>query len=96
MTPIEALIAFAQAEGRICPMPRRWQELWELLPNRKQIGPRWQPPLPLILAAWSETSDSEKRDRFLQHLKYASDHGAFEIVDRFLKSLPAQDWSYAE
>lgn len=38
-------------EGRVCPIPTRWNELWELLPGRHRVGSGWVPPLPLILGA---------------------------------------------
>ena len=45
------LIAYCRENSRVCPMPQRWNALWELLPNRKRVGGGWEPPLPLILAA---------------------------------------------
>lgn len=38
--------------NRVCPQPVRWQELYEMLPDKKRIGNGWEPALPLILAAW--------------------------------------------
>jgi len=52
MTTLDEIIEFAQAEGRICPVPTRWNELWEMLPDCKRVGFGWEPPLPLTLAAW--------------------------------------------
>jgi hypothetical protein len=53
---VETLIAYCRQDGRVCPQPIRWNELWEMLPNRTRIGSGWMPPLPLILAAWHEAS----------------------------------------
>ena len=46
------LLEFVRTNERVCPQPQRWNELWKMLPNRKRIGNGWDPPLPLILAAW--------------------------------------------
>jgi len=47
-----------------------------LLTNRRGVGVGWEPSLPLILAAWWEASDKDKRTRVHSHLRWASDHGA--------------------
>ncbi|MEI8196095.1 MAG: hypothetical protein WCI73_09320 [Phycisphaerae bacterium] len=90
------LIYYAQSEGRICPMPQLWNEIWEMLPDRRRVGGGWHPPLPLILAAWSETSASEKRQRFAEHLRYAAEHGVMEQVERVVRSLRPDQWAYEE
>lgn len=88
----EALLKFVQSEGRICPLPYRWNDLWEMLPDRTRVGSGWEPPLPLILAAWHHTSAIEKRDRLRLHIKYAAAKGILDVVDRFLRSLPQDQW----
>jgi hypothetical protein len=70
----------------------RWNELWEMLPDRNRKGLGWEPPLPLILAAWWETSALEKRNRFEEHLIYAERKGILEEVAVFLRSLPEDQW----
>jgi len=47
----ESLIAYCRENSRVCPVPQRWNALWELLPDRKRVGGGWEPALPLILAA---------------------------------------------
>ena len=96
MTTLEDILLFAQADKRVCPVPTRWNDLWETLPDRRRIGGGWSPSLPLILAAWWETSDSEKRERFLQHIRYADEHGVLLRVVVFLHSLPPEDWHYSQ
>ena len=44
-----SLIAFCRTNNRVCPMPRNWNALFEMLPNRKRTALGWEPPLPLIL-----------------------------------------------
>lgn len=90
---MDDLLEFVQADGRICPQPRRWDELWRLLPGRKRVGSGWDPPLPLILAAWWSTSPQQKRARLQEHIVYAADHDALEAVNQFLRALPHADWA---
>jgi hypothetical protein len=64
MTALADLMTEASKDGRVCPQPMIWDQLWELLPDRHRVGAGWEPPLPLILAACWEASDSDKRSRF--------------------------------
>ena len=89
---LAALLEYVQADGRICPSAGRWHELWELLPERRQVGAGWIPPLPLILAAWDHTSGLEKLLRLREHIEYAASHGALATVDQFLRAIPREDW----
>ncbi len=93
-TSVEAVIELARAEKRVCPQPQRWNELWQMLPDRRRVGGGWSPSLPLILAAWWETSDAEKQERFFSHIHYAGEHGALDAIHSFLMSLPHDQWHY--
>jgi hypothetical protein len=93
-TPVESLesvVAYCREYDRVCPMPQRWAALWELLPNRVRAGSGWEPPLPLILAAWYETP-MLKMLRLQDHIKWAESHNAMEPVSRFLHALPEDEW----
>jgi hypothetical protein len=92
MTTLEELVAEATKDRRVCPQPMVWNRLWELLPDRRRVGVGWEPPLPLILAAWWEASDGDKRSRFHSHLRWACDHGAVESVANLLISMRLEDW----
>ena len=46
----------------------------------------------LILAAWGEASDSDKRSRFHSHLRWASTHGAIEPIADLLSHMKPEDW----
>lgn len=89
---LDSLIEFVGAEKRICPNPARWQELWDMLPNKQCRGAGWVPPLPLILAAWWDTTAVAKMLRLREHIEFAAAHGALESVDAFLRGLPEDDW----
>jgi len=90
--PLTDLLDYCQSNYRICPKPPEWNRLWEILPNRKRVGAEWQPPAPLILAAWWDTSDDEKQQRFLKHIHWANEHGAIEKIDRYVRSLSENQW----
>lgn len=92
MTTLEELIAEANKGQRVCPQPMIWNQIWELLPGRRRNGVGWEPPLPLILAAWWETSDNEKRSRFHSHLQWACEHGAIEPVASLISAMKPEDW----
>jgi hypothetical protein len=67
-----------------------------MLPGKQRVGFGWKPPLPLILAAWSETSAAEKRVRLSEHLRYAAENGVLTEVETFVRSLAAKEWSYQD
>lgn len=89
---VEGLVAFCRQNGRVCPMPRHWSALWELLPNRVRVGSGWRPALPLILGAWHDTPALLKMLRLEDHVRWAAEHGALEVIARFLRRLEEVDW----
>lgn len=88
----DILIAYCRENARVCPMPQRWSALWELLPNRARVGVGWQPPLPLILGAWDDTPALVKMLRLAEHIEWADRHNGLELVERFLRDLPEDEW----
>jgi hypothetical protein len=91
---VASLLEYVKAEQRVCPMPLRWTELWEMLPGRKRSGSIWEPPPPLILAAWWDTPSFAKAERLAEHINYARDHGVLGDVDRFLRGLTEGEWAH--
>lgn len=89
-------LARLHAQGRICPQPQAWNRLWETLPGRTRQGAGWQPPAPLILAAWAFSSDGEKRARFEQHLAWAEQQGALAQIRALLAALTPAEWHMEE
>lgn len=79
-------------EGRVCPMPMSWADMYKMLPAGS--GPKGPitAPLPLILAAWHDTQPYRKTMRFRMHLDWAAKHGVLEEVCAFLRSLPPDEW----
>ncbi len=91
----EGLIAYCRENSRICPMPQRWNALWELLPDRKRVGGGWEPAPPLILAAWHDTPYLMKMLRVAEHIEWAAEHGALEKVAAFLRGLREDEWFHS-
>lgn len=91
---VQSLVAYSRERQRVCPQPQLWQTLWETLPDRRQIDGRWQPPLPLILAAWHDASDGEKMQRLAEHLEWAEQHGGIVAVAGFLRNLNEEEWRH--
>lgn len=89
---VESLVAYCRENNRVCPLPNLWKRLWEMLPNRVQVEAGWQPPLPLILAAWHDTPAMPKMLRLAKHIEWAAEHGALESVGKFLRELREEDW----
>ena len=76
-----------------CPMPPKWTELsthvCSTVDHAKQ-QPRYPPSL--ILAAWSESSQGEKRERLFEQLLFAYRHGTIGQARDYLMSLDDSDW----
>jgi hypothetical protein len=94
MITIDQVLAVATENKRICPQPQKWQQLYELLPDRKRKGAGWEPSLPLILAAWWDTPAMSKTLRLREHIEWAAAHGVIEQVHAFLRSLPEEEWHH--
>ena len=93
---LQALIDYCQQNGRICPQPSQWQQLYELLPNKRRVGAGWEPSPPLILAAWWDTPLLLKVMRFREHLDWAEKHGALDVVDTYLRGLTEDQWFHGD
>ena len=76
--------------NRICPQPQHWNKLWEVIKSKtdEKIS------MPLILAAWWETSDDEKLERFKHHLKTAERLNVSKEVELYIHSMNENDWHH--
>lgn len=92
-TPEEA-ITEATKNKRVCPQPQKWNELYNLLPNKRSKGNRWEPPPPLILAAWWDTPAMLKMLRLREHIEWASGQGVLDTVYEFLINLKEEEWHH--
>ena len=89
---INDILTYCQQNGRVCPQPQRWQQLYELLPERRQVGAGFVPAAPLILGGWWHSTDHDKRMRLQAHIEWASQHQALERISQFLRALQESDW----
>jgi hypothetical protein len=91
---LQDLLNYVRENRRVCPVPQRWNELWEMLPDRKRVGNGWEPPLPLSLAAWWDTPAMLKMLRLEEHIRYADAHGMLPKVDLYLRGLQEEGWAH--
>ena len=90
---LEELIEYCKANDRICPQPQLWNLMWDKLKDKQRVGSSgWEPPLPLILAAWWDASPSSKQFRLVQHLTWAANHDQLIEIANFLTSLREDQW----
>src|ERR1035441_3210908 len=88
----ETLIAYCRENNRVCPLPQLWNQLWEMLSERRRDGSSWKPSLPLILAAWHDTPAMLKMLRLAEHIEWAAQHGVLESISNFLREMREEDW----
>lgn len=87
----DALWGYCQMNGRA--IPRDWHSFYRKLLLKRSDEPRGgEPPLPLILAAWHETTPLQKHLRFREQVEWARDQGQIERVGRYLRSYDESDW----
>ena len=91
---LESLLEFIKSEERVCPEPRWWHELWEMLPREGKPGSGPAPGLPLILGGWHYSNDLMKMIRILDHVEWAASQGVLAEVDAFLRGLPEEEWHH--
>ena len=88
----ETLLEYVKSNNRICPEPIAWNRLYELLKNTKRKGGGWEPALPLILAAWWETTGLQKMLRLIDHIEWAESNGQLEEISKYLFGLKEEEW----
>lgn len=91
----DALWVDCTANNRLVPMPPQWNQLYGLLKNtRQKPSGGWEPPLPLILAAWHHTMPIEKQLRFKEHLEWAQKNDQLAQIGAFLRAMPEDQWCH--
>jgi hypothetical protein len=86
------VIEIARQNNRVCPLPQQWTQLYELLPDKRRAGNGWEPSLPLVLAAWHDSSAMAKMLRLQEHIEWAELHGSLADAAGFLAALPEDQW----
>jgi len=88
---LESLWAYCIANGRIIPCD--WTRVYRMLKNKRQKSSGgWEPPLPLILAAWNCTTALEKQLRFKEHIQWAHAESQLAEIGNYLRTLCETDW----
>ena len=81
------------SNNRLCPLPKKWMDLYEMLKNKKQIsGYDWEPSLPPVLTAWYDSVPIVKYLIFKEHIQWAADNNQIDEVEKYLRSLLEGDW----
>jgi len=94
MTNLEEVLAEVQKNKRVCPQPQKWQQLFDMLPDKQRKGVGWEPALPFMLAAWCDTPAMSKMLRLREHIEWAASHCCLEEVSLFLRELPEDQWHH--
>lgn len=85
---IHKLKEYSKLNNRICPIPKRWNDLFKLLKNKTAK----EPSLPLILAAWWETGAIFKQLRFFEHLDWADKQNQLDEISKYIYGLSEEEW----
>ncbi len=93
-TKLERLLDDMVRNGRICPQPNAWHEVWQWLPETLR------PARPARCSANPRCVVGSiargKAGRFLAHLRYAEATYMLDEVDQFLRSLPESAWFHGD
>jgi hypothetical protein len=79
---------------RVCPMPNKWNDLYEIVTTKDHdLGnDQVMPHMPLILGAWWDTTDGDKRNRLSEQLKWCQENNRSDIAWAYLNSLKDDEW----
>ena len=89
---VEAVVAEARRNARVCPRPGPWQKLFEMLPNKQRTAAGWRPSPPLSAQACLSLPSLPKRLCLLEQFEWAAAQGCLGEVHAFLSNLPEADW----
>lgn len=89
-TAICALVDFCSVGDRVCPAPAAWHRLWRMLPRDGEGRAPRHPPA--YLACRDSAADNELKWALVDHLLWAEEAGVLGNVDRYLRSLPPDQW----
>src|SRR5215813_15016568 len=91
---VDSLTVYCRDDKRVCPLPKAWQQLWEMLPEKRRTVDAWEPAMPLIGPAWHETPAMLKMVRLAEHIQWAAKHNALPEVAAFLRGLREDEWHH--
>ncbi|MDB5860403.1 MAG: hypothetical protein JWQ76_4092 [Ramlibacter sp.] len=85
----DALMLVARRNNRVCPQPRQWARLYQLLQGDHH--PDLAPP-PLERPLWAELSSLQKRVCLRGQIEWAERRGKLVEVAQFFQELDEGDW----
>ena len=94
MVTLQDVIDEAERNDRVCPQPRQWKELYEMLPDKRRKGTGWDAPLPFILAAWWDAPEASKILRLREHIRRAADHNCLSEIYDYFRVIPEDNWHH--
>ena len=93
MATLEQTLKLTKENNRVCSLPQKWNQLYDMLPNKSRKGNGCEPSLPLILAAW-DTPAISKMARLQEHIEWAAKQGVLEEVHNYLAALGEEEWHH--
>ncbi|WP_428025145.1 hypothetical protein [Arcobacter sp.] len=75
----------------ICPNENHWFILWEDLKNYSQD--KEYLPIAYVATSWHYTTDTQKRERFFEHLKFAEEKNVLKKAINYLLNLTIDDFN---
>ncbi len=93
---LDIVMVEARRKNRVCPRPRRWQQLYDMLPAKQMVNGMPHPPAPVIGPAWNAVAPLGKRLCFREHLEWAERHGMLVEVFALIQSLTEEEWFHME
>jgi hypothetical protein len=89
---VEGVMLMARRNNRVCPLPARWAQLYDMLPDKDRSRGTWRLSRPVSIGAWATSSAMYKRLVLREHIEWASAHGMLLAVQAFLEQLDEPQW----
>lgn len=80
-----------EKEGKICLEGSYWHEAFTIITSSNKRDNSILPN-PLILGGWSNSSDKEKKERFIIHLEYANKNDKWPELLEYFENLDDNAW----
>jgi hypothetical protein len=93
---LRSLLSYVSADGRVCPMPRPWADLWNIVSSAAHEAGIREPIPPRVLGSWWNTPKTHKILAVKEQLECAARCGVLDAADRFLRSLRPDEWAYGD
>jgi len=88
----EVVLDIVEQNNRVCPNPRLWNSLYEIIQDDLDNNFGNEPPRPMILAAWRDTPPSIKKMVLVEQIKWAAENGTLDKAYHYLHDLNDDDW----